>query len=58
MCSTRLISSYYLALDFAFTYIGNKRLIVAKEGKSEVAQARLHARIQERLNQGWLRKTT
>jgi len=31
--------------------MGNKRLAIAKEGKNEVAQARLHARIQERLNQ-------
>jgi len=38
-------------LDFALTNMGNKRLAIAKEGKNEVAQARLHARIQERLNQ-------
>jgi len=36
----------------------NKKLIVTKEGKSEATQTRLHARIQERLNQGWLKKKT
>jgi hypothetical protein len=32
-------------LDFAFTNMGNKRLVVAKEGKNEAVQARLHVRI-------------
>lgn len=38
--------------------MGDKRLEVAKEGKSEATQTRLHVRIQERLNQKWLKKTT